>query len=205
MQITEIRLQHQRNDRYSVYVDGEFAVGVSEEQLLELGLYQGQELSDTELDDIKTAAMYDTTRRMALRYVQQRPRSQEEVRRYLQRKQQPAEVIEQVIKRLEKADLLDDEQFAHQWVAWRQATTPRSRARLQAELRQKGIDEDTINAALVAVDSHAELAILKDLIQKKAARYPDKHKLLAYLARQGFAYDDVQRAFNEVEGGHTSD
>ncbi|MNT65168.1 recombination regulator RecX [compost metagenome] len=38
---------------------------------------------------------------------------------------------------------------------------------------------------------------LLKVIAKKRARYPDKQKLMQYLARQGFSYDDISAALNE--------
>ena len=37
---------------------------------------------------------------------------------------------------------------------------------------------------------------LSKMIEKKRAKYPDEQKLIAYLARQGFSYDDIKSALH---------
>ncbi|PID33490.1 hypothetical protein CR969_00415, partial [Candidatus Saccharibacteria bacterium] len=37
------------------------------------------------------------------------------------------------------------------------------------------------------------------IIAKKRARYPDEQKLIAYLARQGFNYDDIRSAISQLD------
>ncbi len=66
------------------------------------------------------------------------------------------------------------------------------------ELRQKGIDEETLDAAFEENPVDEEEQILR-LLEKKGyrgeeAEREEKQKISAYLARKGFAYEAIQRA-----------
>jgi regulatory protein len=70
-----------------------------------------------------------------------------------------------------------------------------SKRRLVQELRQKHVADDTIQRA-VAEDEADERVVLRELIAKKRrqTKYQDDLRLMQYLARQGFGYDDIKHA-----------
>ncbi|HSX29801.1 MAG TPA: RecX family transcriptional regulator [Candidatus Saccharimonadales bacterium] len=191
MKVTNILQQVKQPGRYSVYVDGKFAFGLSESGLLQSGLASGQELTTTELAAHKKAAGLDKAYGNALRYVAMRPRSEWELTEYFRRKGIDGEATAVIINRLRGLDLLNDAAFAKAWVANRQALKPISKRRLVLELKQKHVAEDIITSA-VTQDSKDERNAIKKLIEKKRKSYTDPQKLLQYLARQGFSYDDIK-------------
>ncbi len=84
------------------------------------------------------------------------------------------------------------------WIDNRRLLKGTSTRRLQMELRQKHIPDEVIQSSL-ANDSTDERAILGDLItrKRKIARFADDQKLIAYLLRQGFNYDDIKQVLRE--------
>ena len=65
---------------------------------------------------------------------------------------------------------------------------------------KKGIDKSIIEKVLQTSDRADETEIAK-IVKKKRAKYDDQ-KLLQYLIRQGFSYDDAKTAiedFSETE------
>lgn len=99
--------------------------------------------------------------------------------------------IEQVIRDLRQAALLDDERFAEFYVMSRKNFTGISRRRLEMELRHKGVSSEIIERVLQDSDRTNSEEIQK-MIQNKRRRYADDHKLLAYLVRQGFSFQEAQ-------------
>lgn len=196
MKITNIKQQVKRADRYSVFVDGVYAFSLSESALLEYGLASGQEFDQSKFDALKKAAGTDKAYGNALRYVALRPRSEWELQTYLGRKgvEEPDAAV--IIKKLANVGLLDDAAFARAWVAHRRQLKNTSKRRLKMELNAKHVAEDIIAQAL-AEDTVTEQESLRQLIDKKRARYPDRVKFMQYLARQGFGYDDIKTAFEE--------
>lgn len=193
MKITAIKQQVKRTDRYSIFVDDKYAFSLSESGLIESRLASGMELDAAELKRLKKAAGLDKAYGQALRYVAIRARSEWEIESYLKRKEVDTEAAAEIIQRLRNLNLLNDADFARSWVANRRALKSVSKRRLALELRQKRLSSDVVDQAL-AEDPGDERQALKDLIEKKRARYPDQQKLMQYLARQGFGYDDIKNA-----------
>ncbi|PID32479.1 hypothetical protein CR970_00175 [Candidatus Saccharibacteria bacterium] len=198
--ITAIRQQVRHKDRYSLYVDGEYAFSLSESALLESQVASGQQLSDTELTALKQLALQDKQYNLVLRYAALRPRSEWEMLTYMHRKDIPEPVAKKYTDKLKRIGLLDDQDFAERWVANRRLLKHTSQARLRQELRQKHIDSSIIDTVLAEdQESTDEIDVIAAIIHKKRARYSDPQKLIAYLARQGFRYDAIKTALDRAD------
>jgi regulatory protein len=92
----------------------------------------------------------------ALRFLEARQRSVAEVRRRLTTAGYREELVTSAIERLGELGMLDDEAFAAQWVESRDRARPRGERALRQELRQKGIDSETIAATLEARNAGAD-------------------------------------------------
>ena len=198
MKITAIKQQQKRADRYSVFVDDTYSFSLSESALIESRLHSGQELTPAELADLKKTAGLDKAYGNTLRYVAIRPRSEGELHDYFRRKQIDQAAGSQIIERLRKVGLVDDSAFAKAWVDNRRLLKNVSKRRLQMELRQKRVPTEIINQVLQD-DESDDRQVLRQLVEKKRARYPDNQKLMQYLARQGFSYDDIKFALSGSE------
>lgn len=191
MKISAIKQQLKRNDRYSVYVDGKYVCSFSEGELIKLGLHSGQELNETELKKLKNNSLKDKAYIRVIDLLSRRPRSEWEIRDYLKRKKHEPELIEGILNKLTLNMLINDEDFARRWVENRRLLKNTSKRKLRQELKQKRIAEDIINQVLEQ-DETDEREVIKQIVQKKRKSYPDDQKLMAYLARQGFSYDDIK-------------
>lgn len=200
MKITAIKQQERLKGRYSVYVDEKYAFSLSANALLDAKLHQGQELDEVQLKSYKKLSQDDKAYGLALMYAARRLRSRYEFTDYLRRKGYDAELSGQIMEKLEKLGLIDDAKFARAWVNDRRLLKPVSQRRLTQELRQKRIDGDTIEQVL-AEDTADELVVLRELVarRRRQTKYQDNLKLMQYLARQGFSYDDIKTVLNEEE------
>ena len=211
MKITDISLQARDKNRVNVSVDGEYRFSLDVFQVGELGLKIGREYTDEELSALEGESQFGKLYGRALEYCLARPRSIKEMRDYLWRKTRPtkkrspktgeiierpgvkAEIAERVLARLIEKKYLDDEKFARFWLEHRFLQKGTSVRRLKLELAQKGIDRETIER-LISENIRSDDEELKKLIAKKRHKYPDRQKFVAYLARQGFSYDDITRS-----------
>jgi len=105
------------------------------------------------------------------------------------------EIADRVYVRLEEKGYVDDEKFTRWWMENRNQRKGSSLRKLSSELQAKGVDRQVIDAVMNESSRSDEDEIAK-VIAKRAGRYDDEQKLIAYLARQGFAYDDIKRALN---------
>lgn len=198
--VTKIEQQRKRKDRYSIFVDGQYSFSLSEVDLAASGVRKGRELSGSELRELidmsGSSKLYDK----AIHYLSFRPRSVKEVADHLAKKGHDCAEVEPVIQKLLEQKLLDDEAFARSWTESRSLLKPSSKKKLTLELRQKGVPADIVERVLDELDSGDEVEAIKKLAQKKLslARYQDQRKLTDYLLRQGFSYDAVKTALNEI-------
>lgn len=199
MKITAIKAQTKNPDRVSIYVDDKYAFSLNHNQLLEQKLRTGLEIDQVRLDEFKRASEQGKAYDRALNYVTIRPRSVQEMRQYARRKQWSAEDTEAIIQKLTERNYLNDQAFARAWLQSRKLTKNYSARKLKLELKQKGVTDDIVNE-VVNQESYDEQSALKALIVKKQklARYrDDPQKLMQYLARQGFDYDDIKSALTK--------
>ena len=203
--VTGVEPQVKRPNRFSLYIDDHFAMGLS--VYVAAGVRVGQELSRADLEKLYSAEQLEEARNEALSFLAVRPRSERELRQRLAQKKYPEEIITQVIARLGDVKLVDDRDFAKFWVETREGFKPRSKRALQYELRQKGVSNEEITRAVKKVDegdsayraAHSKALRYKDL-EAKAFR----EKLSGFLARRGFDYGTtrktVDRLWQEVNG-----
>lgn len=199
MKISSIRQQQKRADRYSIYIDDKYAFSLSELELLNLGLKIGQELSREEQRHLAETAALDKAYDQVLNYLAIRPRSEYEIHTYMRQKKYDPGTSRKILNRLSEKGRLNDEAFARAWVENRRLLKPVSKRRLRLELRQKRIANDIIDRVLAA-DETDERGVLKELVERKRkqSRYQDDLKLMQYLMRQGFNYEDVKSVMGET-------
>jgi len=198
MKITSIKQQVKRADRYSVFVDGKYSFSLSEGALLESKLASGQELDKEQVKEFKKLSADDKLYTRALRYVAMRPRTKWEIEQYLNRKEASPALIDQILNKLSIIGLIDDAKLAQAFVNDRRLLRPTSRRKLVLELRKKHVADDIIQR-VTAGEADEEQAALVAVIERKRrqAKYQDDLKLMQYLARQGFSYDDIKVALQD--------
>ncbi len=198
--ITDLTEQVHHRGRVNVYLDGHFAFGVSAELAVTAGLQPGRVLSAPDVAQLLRADALHTAREAALRFLGYRPRSEAEVRAYLERRKgYPPDVVAEAVEWLRERGYIDDAAFAQFWVANRMAFRPRGRRLLRAELRGKGVARETVEAALEPLDREGEALIeqaarmqLRRLtLDDKADFQRFRAKMIASLARRGFDYEEI--------------
>lgn len=194
MIISDIKRQKKREQRYSIYLDGTYRFSLDELELSASNLRIGGELTEVEITDWRERSSFNKAYDSSLRFLSYRQRSEREIRTYLHDKDYDDETIRVTIERLIDLNMVNDETFARSWVADRNRMRPRSKRALTMELRVKGIDTDTIAIVLDEIDYDTEVAVLRRLIERKASRYSDTTKLMAYLSSLGYTYGLIKEA-----------
>ncbi len=194
--ITSIKAQKNQK-RVNVNLDGSFGFGLDLENFMRLQLKVNQELMQDEINEIIKKGELQKSFDKTLRFVMTRPRSMKEVKDYFKRKEIDNTLHQNILERLEKLELLNDQKFAKWWVEQRLEFKHKSKKDITFELRQKGIDTNTIKNVLDDSEMD-ELKIAKELIVKKEykwKRYDEdvrKQKMSQYLAGKGFSWDIVK-------------
>src|SRR3978361_1723917 len=112
----------------------------------------------------------EQARALCLRLLTVRARTRSELAAALAKRGYPDDVSGDVLDRLAAVGLVDDEDFAEQWVRSRRVNAGKGRRALASELRTKGSDDDVIDAALEDSDSDAERSRAEQLVADKLRR-----------------------------------
>ncbi|WP_425458754.1 regulatory protein RecX [Actinomadura syzygii] len=132
-------------------------------------------------------------REHCLRLLTSSPRTRAQLADALRRKSVPDDVAERVLDRLTAAGLIDDEAFAQAWVQSRHTGRGLAKRALAAELRRRGVADETVNDAVDALDPEQEEHTARALVNRKlrSTRGADPTKrmrrLVGMLARKGYS------------------
>jgi regulatory protein len=153
----------------------------------------------------------EQARALCLRLLTARARTRAELQGQLAKRGYPDDVSSRVLDRLTDVGLIDDADFAEQWVRSRRVNAGKGKRALAAELRTKGVDNEVITAVLADIDAGAERERAEQLVNDKLRRERNTddeakltRRLVGMLARRGYsqtmAFDVVKVALaNEHE------
>jgi regulatory protein len=153
----------------------------------------------------------EQARALCLRLLTAKARTRAELEGQLAKRGYPHDVSSRVLDRLTDVGLIDDADFAEQWVRSRRVNAGKGKRALAAELRTKGVDNEVITAALADIDAGVERERAEQLVYDKLRRERNTddeakltRRLVGMLARRGYsqtmAFDVVKVALaNEHE------
>jgi regulatory protein len=136
----------------------------------------------------------EQARAFCLRLLTARARTRAELASQLAKRGYPDDVSAQVLDRLAEVGLVDDADFAEQWVRSRRVNAGKGKRALAAELRTKGVDNEVITAALADIDAGTERERAEQLVRDKLRRErlgdgddaKVMRRLVGMLARRGY-------------------
>ena len=190
--------------RYRVTINDSEDIIVPLSLLRERPLKEGQPLDLEEYDNWLMVRQYRFALDRAVGYLAARARSRREIeQKLLQAGYRPC-TVEMVIYKLQRENLLDDADFARQWVESRQHHKL-GRSRIAQELRRKGVSQDEAEEALSIIEDDDQLAGAIALAQKAAARIKPgedmrkaSSRIAAMLARRGYSWDVAKEAIRQA-------
>lgn len=204
MLITKIEQQKKNKSRWSIFADGSFVLGVSEDTIFKFGLRVKDELDDNELRKIREYDEYIYGKKIAFDFLSYRTRSVKEIKDKLKKKSISADSIDKVIEHLAKLNLINDEVFAQEFVNAKVKFKPSGKRVLSQKLIEKGIAkevrEKVLSDTFERVDEK-ELAMQN--FKKYFNRLKDKEpleqrkKMFDHLVRKGFGFDLVKEIIKE--------
>ena len=167
-----------------------------------------------------SADQAERAREICLRLLAVRPRTRSELATALRQRGIDDAVAEEVLARYGEVGMIDDQAFARAWVSSRHHGRGLARRALASELRQKGVDSETVGRALDELDPDTEKVTARALVDRKlrterpiTASTPLERRvaveallrrLVGMLARKGygpgFAIGVVREALHEWPG-----
>ncbi len=147
-----------------------------------------------------------TARQAGLDYLSGRDRTVAQVRRHLCKAAFEPEDVEVAIADLTRLKLLDDEQYARQWVEARlREKRPAGRRKFALDLRRKGVDPGRIDTVMDEYRERLESGeVVADLLRRQQWRYRGldqvtaRRRMLGYLSRRGYDRETADSAVQQV-------
>jgi len=199
--ITSIKPQKNRK-RFNIYLDGKFAFALSAEALVKADLKIDQETTEKDVEILRYKDSRDKLYNKALKFLSYRPRSEREVRDYLEKKGGDTKIVEEITGKLKKQNLVDDHAFTTWWIEQRSRFRPKGKHLLWLELLKKGIKKEIIEDSLFSEKEELDLA--KKAAGKKVKSYKNleplefRRKMTAFLARRGFNWGVIKKVLEEI-------
>lgn len=156
---------------------------------------------------MKRKPTYESPMDAALKYLTARMRTVGEMQAYLDNLEYGEADVDAAIARLQELGLLNDSQYAREFVRTRLNTKPLSRGHLVRQLREHKLSEEDIQAAMEELPH----SIDRENAQKVAAKFyrqmehlPEqdrKQRVLRRLMSRGFTMEDSLRAYEALRDG----
>src|SRR5690606_37317055 len=131
-------------------------------------------------------------RSIVLRQLAMGPRTRRQLEDKLRDRGCEPQVARTVLDRMTEVGLVDDESYAEMFVRSRQETKGLAASALRHELRQKGVADDVVEAALEEVDPEREKEQARALVARRLRtmrgldREVQTRRLAGFLARKGY-------------------
>lgn len=191
MKITDIRPR--RKGLSAVYIDGDYALSLDTQTLLEHRIDIGRELDDAELHDLIESSNERRAKEKALWLISYRSHSKKELRDKISRTCD-RQSAEKAVERMEELGLVNDRDYAERCAQTLIFTKHMSKRGAAMELRRKGIESEIIDEVLddIEVDEREQI---QAVIERKYPKIDDekiRRRAVAALQRLGYGWEDIK-------------
>ena len=204
-QITDIQAQKRHPTRRSIFLDGEFFCGVSEEVAVKFHLKRGLEIDEDDLKKLLHEEEFSRAKNYVYGILARRMYTRKEIRDKLVEREYVDEIVQDVIATMERYGYVNDTAYAEEWIRSRMRSKPKGKIALRQELARKGVHKSIIENALdEAFDESRESDMALELARRKVRSYSKeepavaRRKLQSFLLRRGFGFEAVKNAIEQT-------
>lgn len=195
--------QKKKKDRYSIFLDGDYAFSVEEDVLVHHALTKGKELSKKNIDEITEKDDYHRAYLMAIQFLSYRMRSVDEMQAYLRKKEINPNWIEPIMTSLVEDKYLEDQRFAEMFVRDRMHQTSKGPQVINRELLEKGVNKEERETALEQFEDALQKEHAFHWLQKERRKTSKdslkqrEDKLRVKMLQKGYSNAIVTAVFQE--------
>lgn len=202
MRIISTEKKVKNKDKIEIFIEEGTSFTVTEEDYISLNLYEDREISEDELNYIKTTVNFRAAKNEAVKYLAYKFRSRKEVLEKLLEEGYESSLIEEVLNELASIGYINDKIYAQKFIFDRSKLKPKSSKLLKIELGMKGIEPWIIEEVLSEYEMDDEV-IAEKLTRKKFGKYNFKDekiikKVHAFLMHRGFDYDIIKNILQKI-------
>ncbi len=194
--ITDIKEQVKDKKRVSIFLDGEFCMGLDLITVMKLRLKIGDLVDEKKLIDALIMSETNSAFDKSLNYLSKSIKTIKEIENYLQKKGYSEEIVKIVIQKLIDYNYLNDFEYAQKFVST--YSNKMGVKMIRYKLILKGVDEKIISRALEEITNSQETAynVALKYLKNKEINAVNLQKCYKYLLSKGFSYDDVNQVLS---------
>lgn len=204
--VTKISVQKNNRDRYSLFNNKLFLIGISRKTRNDFSIEEGVTLTPSLYRQLHDAEGLVAVREACLRYLSGRDHSSFELKQKVGKKGYNEEDIERVIQHLSASGYLNDENFAAKFVQEKTELNQWGPKKIRSHLYKKGIERKIIENVLALKTDDLQLQqICVDLVIKRKRHflreddiYKRKQKIYRYLAGRGFSGSVIKKSLPRI-------
>ena len=196
-----IEVSRRRRQLYLLTFEGGDPIEVDVRTFDESPYKEGCDITEEQLNTLLATSQYNRARERALYLLGLRDYACKELEQKLYTEASP-ETAAAVVERLRQVGLLDDRRYAARLARSLSEGKHYPRRRIEQELRRRGIDPLTAQSAAEEVDGEdyeQALALLEKKYYNKLNDPDSRRSVTAALARRGFSYGAIRRAFDTLD------
>lgn len=184
--------------KYRVYIDDEFAFVLYKGELFKYQIHKDEEISEETIAGIKKEVLVKRAKLRAMHLLNAMPRTEQQLREKLAQNEYPEDVIEEAVSYVKSFGYINDEAYIRNFIISRKNS--KSKREIVMLLGQKGLRGELVdNIVEEMYAEESELSTIKEIMRKKRwnpseMEEKEKQKMLAYLMRKGFSYEEIRRA-----------
>jgi len=200
--ITAINSQRRNPNRYSIFIDGKFVLGIDKKTVEDMDLKVGKLIDEKDFKKITSQEELNKAQAYALMLLGYRERSLREIRMRMRRRGYEEKLIDRVVNYLKDRNLINDKRFARLWAESRIKKGYGS-WRIKSEFEQKGVDREMTDEILKDLYSGIdEVQVALDLVKKKRWLLKEPQRLTervsSLLRRRGFSFEVISNVVEKI-------
>ncbi len=189
--------------RKKIEIDGEFAFVLYKGELSVYGIKENCEIKEEDYQGIMTKILPKRAKLRAMNLLKSRTYTTMQLTEKLKTGGYPPQIIKEAIDYVASFGYINDSLYAYDFIEYNKES--KSKNRIIADLRRKGISGDMAEEAWEEVVGEDRLEIEKEqiikLLEKKhffpqSATLQESQKMMAFLYRKGFAIETIRNALS---------
>ncbi|MGI6325118.1 MAG: RecX family transcriptional regulator [Bacilli bacterium] len=190
-----------KNGQYQLLLSDDSTINVYEDIIVAHQLLPNKKIDDQLLAQINIDNQYATSYNLALKYLNYRLRSEQEIIDYFTNKNITNEIINATITKLKAQNYINDQVFTQAFINDKILMTNWGPYKIQNELQKYGIFSD-VNTIMTGdiIEKRVKAIIKKMTVRNKSLSLNMlKNKILNYLINIGYSKDMVINYIDELE------
>ena len=189
--------------KFLVSFDNGEEIKISEDTLVNFGLYKGQEIEEDFVENLKFEDEKSEALLLSYKFLQ-RNKTKHQLVDYLYKNKIQRDIIDIILPILEEKKYLNDEDYARRYLSDALNIKKYGKIKTRYMLMSKGIDKKLIEKVMEDYDYELEYMNALELIEKRISKYETDPKIINsaknYLQGRGFEFEIINFTLDDYLG-----